>query len=130
MDGSPLFGEIAISSTSAVDNNPQAVDFAKQQFPEIIENGPLLEPDSEVGFSYSKERNIYRDFNGAYGEEFCGFSSDNGMVGKDDSDLKSPSEFQNSPDHPSDPEVHVHLDDVVTKKNHSFRTNDCGYYHC
>ncbi|KAL7194937.1 hypothetical protein ACSBR1_035196 [Camellia fascicularis] len=119
VDGSPLFGEIAISSTSAVDNSPQAGDFAKQQFPEIIENGPPLEPDSEVGFSYSRERNIYRDLNGAYGEEFCGFSSDNGMVGRDDADLKSPSDFQNSPDHPSDPEVHVHLDDVVTETIHS-----------
>ncbi|CAL5385917.1 unnamed protein product [Camellia sinensis] len=119
VDGSPLFREIAISSTSVVDNSPQAGDFAKQQFPEIIKNGPPLEPNSEVGFSYSRERNIYKDFNGAYGEEFCGFSSNNGMVGRDDADLKSPFDFQNSPDHPSDLEVHVHLDDVVTETIHS-----------
>ncbi|GFY95756.1 SCAR homolog 2 [Actinidia rufa] len=56
-DAPSLSGEVSVSSTPIAES-PKASNFTKQQFQEITENVPPLEPDSvEVGSSYSSEGN-------------------------------------------------------------------------
>ncbi|CAL5414883.1 unnamed protein product [Camellia sinensis] len=109
--------ERAISSTPTVDNL-EATSFTKHQFSRISENISPHELDSaEVGFSYSREKNLDVASNAADCEESGGFSTDMDIIGKDNSSLKFSPDFQSSPDPPPVPDVH--LDDVVTETVHS-----------
>ncbi|PSS17674.1 hypothetical protein CEY00_Acc00063 [Actinidia chinensis var. chinensis] len=60
-DAPSLSAEVAVNSTPIVES-PKASNFMKQQFQEITENVPPLEPDLvEVGSSYSSEGNCNGD---------------------------------------------------------------------